>query len=174
MDETKAAGAQEATEETHLLDTTTGDRDVDARAVVWFAVWLSIGTVTASAAVWGLSVWLKSQLVARDPKPAPMAWVAKEAPPGPRLQSDPNKEMADLRAEEANALSTYAWLSEDKTAARIPIERAMELVLANGLPAGSGTGPAGTPEERAREGAGGPPLASQVPPAAPGIRKKAR
>jgi hypothetical protein len=160
MDEKRVMEPQE---ETDLRDTTVGDRDVDLGVIVKFGAGLLAATVLVSVAVWYFSKLLKSDLVAQDP--APSAIVAAnppEAAPGPRLQSDPNEDMAKLRGEEAAALTTYAWLAADKTVARIPIDRAMEILLASGLPKGMGGTPA-TPETRAAEGAGGPPLASRGP-----------
>lgn len=66
-----------------------------------------------------------------------------------------------LRAEESQTLSNYAWASKEKGLARIPIDRAMELVAAelknatvapsqvkveNPYPAGLATQPAPAPE----------------------------
>src|SRR5258706_15948568 len=143
-------------ERTGLRDTTTGDADIDARAIVKLGIWLAAVAVVVFGATWVFSKHLKGELVGEDPRPDPIvAGRALEAAPGPRLQSDPNADMAPLRAQESAALGTYAWLSADKTVARIPVERAMEILLANGLPKAAGGGPI-TPEERASEGAGAP------------------
>jgi hypothetical protein len=160
MDEKRS---MEPTEETDLRDTTVGDRDIDLGVIVRFGVGLLVATVVVSTVVWYFSKLLKSELVAKDPKPEPIvAGSLPEAAPGPRLQSDPNKDMADLRAEENAALTTYAWIAQDKSVARIPVDRAMAILLQTGLPKATGGTPA-TPETRAAEGAGGPPLASREP-----------
>jgi hypothetical protein len=161
----------EADETTDVHDTTTGDGDVDVRAIVKFAIGLLVVGILVFAAMWLLSRHLKGELVAEDPKPVPIvAANPLEAAPGPRLQSDPNADMAKLRAEENAALGSYAWLSADKATARIPVERAMEILLVNGLPKATGGGPI-SPEERAAEGAGAPATARIAPPAAPPERK---
>jgi hypothetical protein len=152
-----------AEREDELRDSTVGDRDVDAGVIAKFITALLVGTAVVLGITWGLSKLLKGQLVTHDPAlPPVIAENPREAAPGPRLQSDPDEDMASLRAEENAALASYAWLSEDKSAARIPVERAMDLVLEKGLPKGMGGGSA-TPEERAAEGAGGPPAPSPPP-----------
>jgi hypothetical protein len=55
-------------------------------------------------------------------------------PPAPRLQSDPNLDLAKLRREEAERLSTYGWVNRAQGVVRIPIARAIELTAARGIP----------------------------------------
>jgi hypothetical protein len=84
-----------------------------------------------------------------------------------------------LREETDKALTTYGWVDKNKGVARIPIERAMELTVADlakqkPAPAGpiatpaSAEGTAGAPETQATEGAGASPaLASPAPAGSP-------
>jgi hypothetical protein len=60
---------------------------------------------------------------------------AGELPPAPRLQSDPPFDLERLRAEEKARLETYGWVNRERGIARIPVERAMDLVIERGLPA---------------------------------------
>jgi hypothetical protein len=46
----------------------------------------------------------------------------------PRLQSDPARDMQDLRAAEELHLSSYGWVNRKKKTVRIPIERAIQLL----------------------------------------------
>jgi len=91
------------------------------------------------------------------------------------------KRMENLKAlhEEAQKdLTTYAWVDKNKGVARIPIDRAMELTVADlaqkkPAPAGpiatpvaaAGASPAGSP---AGQGPAAPPPAAQQSPPAPG------
>jgi hypothetical protein len=43
-----------------------------------------------------------------------------------------------LRSEERAALSEYRWIDRERGVARIPIERAMEIVAESGLPTSIG------------------------------------
>jgi len=62
--------------------------------------------------------------------------------PTPRLQSDDgNMEVADMHAREDMLLDYYTWIDQNKQTVRIPIERAMQLVVQKGLPVESQQGP---------------------------------
>jgi hypothetical protein len=55
------------------------------------------------------------------------------APPGPTLQRDPYRELRALQANEEGALSHYAWADPQHNRARIPLDRAMALVVGRSL-----------------------------------------
>jgi hypothetical protein len=59
---------------------------------------------------------------------------ASQIPPAPRLQTEPKLDLEHLRAREDRLLHTYEWIDPNAGIVRIPIERAMELVLQRGLP----------------------------------------
>jgi uncharacterized protein (DUF58 family) len=70
-----------------------------------------------------------------------------------------------LREEADKALTTYGWIDKNKGVARIPIERAMELTvaeLAKQKPAPAG--PIATPEPQATAGAAASPAAASPAP----------
>ena len=108
----------------------TPDRDLNIRAVVLTGIALAVATALAAVVSWWLSVGLRGLLEARDPAP-PVLLEARQPhlPPSPNLQTDPEGELAGLRAAEDQALRTYAWSDDARTAARVPIERAMDLLL---------------------------------------------
>ncbi|HET6628150.1 MAG TPA: hypothetical protein VFG91_00080 [Woeseiaceae bacterium] len=76
------------------------------------------------------------------PAPAPFPAVSVTLAPGesPVLQVTPESDLARLRAREAALLHGYGWVDRERGIARIPIERAMEILAAGGEPA-SGTEP---------------------------------
>jgi hypothetical protein len=55
------------------------------------------------------------------------------APPGPNLQPDPHAVLQALRRSEDSLLTGYGWVDEEKGIVRVPIERAMQLLLQEGL-----------------------------------------
>lgn len=55
-------------------------------------------------------------------------------PPEPRLESSPASTLAEVRTREDSLLNAYHWMNKDSGIARIPIERAMEIIAARGLP----------------------------------------
>ena len=56
------------------------------------------------------------------------------APPGPRLQLDPPRDLAAFRAHEETQLDSYGWVDRDQGIAHIPIAEAMKDLAARGIP----------------------------------------
>jgi hypothetical protein len=54
--------------------------------------------------------------------------------PQPRLQVKPGVDLKTLRAEEERELSSYGWVNRSAGVVRIPIDRAMDLIMQRGLP----------------------------------------
>lgn len=54
--------------------------------------------------------------------------------PEPRLQAKPAAELEKFRAAEEQQLNSYGWIDRFAGIVRIPIERAMELIVQRGLP----------------------------------------
>ena len=57
-----------------------------------------------------------------------------QAFPKPRLQEDDVKDMREQLFGEESKLQSYAWTDKDSGEARIPVERAMDLIAERGLP----------------------------------------
>jgi hypothetical protein len=92
------------------------------------------------------------------------------APRGSDYEQTRAKKRAELlktsREEAAKALTTYGWIDKNKGVARIPIERAMELTVAElaqqkPVPAG----PIAVPEPQAQPAASPSPAPASPPPA---------
>jgi len=60
-------------------------------------------------------------------------------PPNPRLQVHPTLELKELLKGEREKLNSYGWVDQKDGIVRIPIDRAMDLLLKKGLPARTGT-----------------------------------
>jgi hypothetical protein len=56
------------------------------------------------------------------------------APPGPRLQTDAERDLRKFRADEERRLNTYYWIDKQKGIVHIPIEQAMKKLAATGAP----------------------------------------
>ncbi len=65
----------------------------------------------------------------------PLAVGQHKEPPTPNLQNQPFKDIYMLRQGEAEKLSSYGWVDKDGGIARLPIDRAMEVMLEKGFPA---------------------------------------
>ncbi len=109
--------------------------DLRPKPIVIFGVILSLVMVLALVGTYGmvrlLGWWDRPRL---ETPASPLA--TRAVPPVPRLQVEAPKELRALRATEDETLTSYAWVSKEAGIARIPIERAMQLVLERGLPAG--------------------------------------
>jgi len=55
-------------------------------------------------------------------------------PPEPRIEVAPYMQLQDLRAKEDHILSTYAWVDKDSGKVRVPIDRAIDMLAAKGVP----------------------------------------
>lgn len=67
-------------------------------------------------------------------RPAPEPLAEREIVEGPRLQAHPVTQISAYLHAERERLRSYGWVDRSAGVVRIPIERAMKLVLINGLP----------------------------------------
>jgi len=58
----------------------------------------------------------------------------RSRPPAPRLQTSPTQDMQEMLHAENARLQSYGWIDHASGIARIPIDRAMELLATQGLP----------------------------------------
>ena len=77
----------------------------------------------------------------------------------PRLLVKPGASLAELRMAEDSNLNSYGWVDRKSGTARVPIERAIQLLLQQGLPdVGEGQTPLSLMQARPSETASPPPL----------------
>jgi hypothetical protein len=111
-------------------------RDVTFRPVVMAAIGLAVAVVFALAAMRALFSYYAAREAASSPAPNPLAAeFGRSEPPLPRLQASPIEDLRKLRTVEQALLETYAWTDRDAGLVRIPVERAMDLLIERGLPA---------------------------------------
>jgi hypothetical protein len=129
-----------------------------ALSVLGLAAFTIIFTIAANYVYFGLAERAK----ATSPAANPLAeqYAAKQ-PPEPRLQLRPKDDLTQLRAAEEKSLSTLAWVDKEAGVVQVPIERAMEMLIAKGLPARQGEVPAsmsshGEAPEQHAEASGAP------------------
>jgi hypothetical protein len=79
--------------------------------------------------------------------------------PPPRLEIKPGASLTKLRATEDADLNSYGWVDQDAGSVRIPIDRAMQVILERGLPdVGAGKTPLSLIQARPSETASPPRL----------------
>ena len=74
-----------------------------------------------------------NQAIASDPPLSALA-DSRQPPAEPRLQVTPDQELAAIQDEENAILYSYGWVDQNAGIVRLPITRAMELLVERGLP----------------------------------------
>lgn len=114
-------------------------RDASVRVVVSFAGALLIGTIIIHLGVAGLYKLFAHLHPSPDP-PYRIAFDTRMLAPPPRLQTNPQVDLAAFQKNENGKLNSYGWVDRERGVLRIPIERAMDLIAQRGLPTrGPGT-----------------------------------
>ena len=123
--------------------------DVRSRPLLLSALVLAV----AVALVCVFLNWFFGRLEGRaerhDPELSPLIGV--QSPPPPRLQTDPANDLARMRAAEDRALAGYRWIDKQRGVVQLPIDRAMDLLVEQGLPETKAEVPLVEPDEE-REG----------------------
>ena len=108
-------------------------RDISVRAVTWFAAGLVISGMAISLGVVELFQLFKRE----HPSPESPSRIVQQphviAPP-PQLQTNPTAELEQFEAAQDAKLNSYGWIDKNGGVVRIPIQRAMDLIVERGLP----------------------------------------
>lgn len=142
--------------------------DIDPKSVTRIAIILGVLTVASAGIVFGLFQLLAKRAERNDPPPPPLSRPADHAlAPEPRLQTAPVADLAAIQEEERRALGAYGWADEGAGLARIPIEDAMAMYVAQaGRPAAS-TAPGAPSGAGSTTASPAPPHAAPAPAASP-------
>lgn len=108
--------------------------DAHARPLLVFAACLTVLVVVAMVAAHYLDRSLERAEARADERERHPMRPFRVGPADPVLQTVPTDELRAYRAQEQALLTSYGWVDRDNAIARIPIERAMELVARRGLP----------------------------------------
>jgi hypothetical protein len=110
--------------------------DIDPNVGYKFAWWLSLSMLISVAIVYGAFYFFegREKAASSNAQIYPLAVGQLKAPPLPNLQSQPFKDIYQLRQGENDRLASYGWVDKDGGVTRIPIDRAMEVMLQRGFP----------------------------------------
>lgn len=110
--------------------------DVDPRSVAISGLALSLGLLLIGIlfSAWVYSIFKSNSPAPNSPANTVVVTDSTRLPPMPRLQADPEVTLAPFVRSQDSILSSYGWVARDSGIARIPIERAMRLVVERGLP----------------------------------------
>lgn len=121
-------------------------QDMTAGSVLYFLLTLAVVTVICMFGLRGLYAFLDHRVRATQSEVNPLVTNAPEdtrhvAPaypqtafPTPRLEEDERGQLNGIRLDQDNTLYSYGWVDEKNGTVRIPIERAMDLLVQRGLP----------------------------------------
>lgn len=146
------------------MNTTTNRRgyerkDVDVPALFTIAALLLFSCLVIFIVVTAMVHYFKSHEPAKTSGQANLPVITAGQFPMPRLQVNGAANLAALRAAEDADLRSYGWVDRNSGIVRVPIDRAMELLLQRGLPdVGTGQTPLSLMQARPAETASPPRL----------------
>jgi hypothetical protein len=107
--------------------------DADVRSLGKFGLALLVILVAVLVSMrWMFAYFAKSQQLGPPASPFENARVL---PPQPRLQVQPRLDLQAYCEGQAQLLNTYGWVDPHNDVVRIPVDRAMDLIIQQGLPA---------------------------------------
>ena len=111
--------------------------DIDVNVGYKFGLWLAISMLISVGIVTGTFYFFEGQAKSANAlaQKYPLAVGQRREPPAPNLQTQPFKDIYMLRLGEAAKLSSYGWIDKAGGITRLPIDRAIEVMLQKGFPA---------------------------------------
>lgn len=107
-------------------------RDANVKLILLSTVGVAIMVLTVCFITVGIFDYLNTH---QEGPPQTTSLVRpKELPVAPRVQEHPWEEYKALHAEETGILNSYGWTDQKTETVRIPIDRAMALIVERGLP----------------------------------------
>jgi len=121
-------------------------RDLSPHGVLLFLVGLAVISVLIYFMLWGFYGYLNGFRLKPERPPAPLETVHDNARteqeiqsfPEPRLQPNPAADLNKFRSQEEEILNSYGWVDPQAGVAHIPIEQAIDIIAARGLPVRQG------------------------------------
>ena len=107
------------------------ERDANIPLIVWTGVGI-LGTVVLCMVIVLFQYRFEMSMIPKS-NASSFSQVGK-LPPGPRLQAFPAKDLAEFRHQQMEKAETYGWVDKQGGVTRVPVEKAMDMILKNGLP----------------------------------------
>jgi hypothetical protein len=118
--------------------------DLSPSSVFYFLAGLALLGLVIYLLMFGMYRFLDSYARVHQPSLSPMVTPQADTRtmtqentqtfPQPRLEEDERTQLRQFIEDQDRKLATYDWVDKDKGTVRIPIERAMELIVERGLP----------------------------------------
>lgn len=136
MPRTERPPGQGAAEPVHP-DVRYEREDVRTSVIVRFGFWMFVAAIVIYVGLWGLLKFFSAEVSKEQPAiPPSVAASLRRTPASPRLEAVPLLSRQRTRAEEDARLSSYGWIDRSGGVARIPIDRAIEMIAERGVPGG--------------------------------------
>ncbi len=120
-------------------------QDVDVKHMPMHAVGLFVSIIVVLALAWLIMLVINPESVGRK-EPDPFRVMPESPDPLLQTNTTAHLDMIQLREHENEVIHGYGWTDADTGKAHVPIDRAMDMVLEEGLPSRGGA-PVMTPEE---------------------------
>jgi hypothetical protein len=104
------------------------ESEVSVRLIVVSLAFLAVGTFLVFLLVVGIFRYFY------DTNKSAEALRQGVIPPEPRIEVAPYEQLQQLRTREDHILNSYAWVDQKAGTVRVPIDRAIDLLAAKGLP----------------------------------------
>ncbi len=115
--------------------------DINAWAVTRFGIALSLMLIVSLLILFALFSYFRSRDAGHQVAVSQgVGTDARSLPPEPRLQASPRLDMREMRQAEEQVLDGYSWVDADHGIVRIPVSRAMEILVQKGFPVRSEPG----------------------------------
>ena len=136
-------------------------QDLQVSGILYFLLGLLVATAICLAGLRGVYALLDHREKALQPAVNPLVTnvptdtrhIAPGYPqgtfPNPKLEEDERGQLNGIRLEEEKTLYSYGWVDEKAGTMRIPIDRAMDLLVERGLPVRAQTMAGDTPAPKA-------------------------
>jgi hypothetical protein len=121
-------------------------QDLQASGILYFLLGLVVAIALCLVGLRGVFAFLDHRERALQPQVNPLVTnvptdtrhitpgYPQGAFPNPKLEEDERGQLNGIRLEEEKTLYSYGWVDEKTGTVRIPIERAMDLIVQRGLP----------------------------------------
>jgi len=127
-------------------------KDVDVTSLFTIVFGLFLSCIVVFLVVISMLHYFKRHEPAKTSGQANLPAMRIEEFPQPRLEVKPGANLAELRDAEDADLNSYGWIDQKAGTVRIPIDRAMQLLVERGLPdVGSGQTPLSLIQARPNE-----------------------
>ncbi|MFQ5604152.1 MAG: hypothetical protein ACE5HS_12875 [bacterium] len=108
--------------------------DAKIRAITWSGISLLALIFLIFVVIFGVFHLLKEKRQKSLPVPSPLAGAKQQKVIESQLLVQPAMELVKFRALQDSLKSHYGWVVKEAGVVRIPVDRAMELMLQRGLP----------------------------------------